>query len=315
MPGEALRSRRCTNPNLKMKNVVQCIGSLFVPLLLAIFTVIITFQQRDDASQQRLQDLNISRAQRDQDKQIAEEKRLADDINSEKQRNMSRDQRQHELEVEQQRYEQERDKYLDNLLLSYYNEIGELLKEANGTLSSHPILSALTRAKTLNVIEQVGARKAVNLIKFLYDANQLSLGMQSLDLTNARLNNLDLSSLPTLRGAYFIGADLTNASFAGKDLSHTYFLNVRMRHASFDFANISFASFRNVDLTQSTFKKAYGMNMYFEFCTIEGVDFTEAQFYNRGQDGPVANFIDSTLSQSTFRRANFSAMQLCAFVI
>ena len=122
-----------------MKDVVQCVGSLFVPLLLAIFTVIITFQQRDEASQQRLQDLNISRAQRDQDKQIAEEKRLADDINSEKQRNMSRDQRQHELEVEQQRYEQERDKYLDNLLLSYYNEIGELLKEANGTLSSHPI--------------------------------------------------------------------------------------------------------------------------------------------------------------------------------
>jgi uncharacterized protein YjbI with pentapeptide repeats len=216
---------------------------------------------------------------------------------------MSRDQRQHELEIEQQRYEQERTKYLDNLLLSYYNEIGQLLKETNGTLSSNSITSILTRAKTLNIIEQVGHRKAVHLIKFLYDANQLSLGLKSLDLTDAQLNNIDLSNLQTLHNVYFKGVHLNNASFAGKDLSNATFLNVQLRGANFSGTNLSFAVFRNVDLTDSTFTEAVGINIYFEYCKMERNNFTNAHFNAKENSAVPQGFIDSTLTSSTFHNA------------
>jgi hypothetical protein len=85
MPEEARSSNRRSCFGITVKNILQCIGSLLVPLLLAVFTVIITFEQRKEAHQQRLQDLNISREQREQDKRIASEKRDADDINAEKQ--------------------------------------------------------------------------------------------------------------------------------------------------------------------------------------------------------------------------------------
>ena len=318
MPEEAEISQKCACCGLKIKDILQCMGHLVVPLLLAIFTVVITFEQRQDTQQQRMQDLNISREQREQDKltaekqrdhdkKIAEEKRFADDINAEKQRNMSHDQRQHEISIEQQRYEQEREKYHDNLLLSYYDDVGKLLKESNGTLSSNPIISALVRAKTLNVVEQVGPKKSVYLIKFLYDANQLSLGLKSLDLTNAQLNNIDLSTLPTLSNIYFIGAHLNNASFSGQDLSGSHFANVRLQQANFSRANISFTVFQNVDLTKSTFREANGIDMYFEYCRMEYVDFSEVRFDQSERSGTLTGFIDSTLTLSIFRHATLSS--------
>lgn len=91
-------------------------GTLLLPLVLGIFTVVITFDQRNDARIQRLEDRrqidqNNSATQRDldkaaaqqqrqHDKSIADSKREGDDVNAEKQHNLSHGQQLFELDIE-----------------------------------------------------------------------------------------------------------------------------------------------------------------------------------------------------------------------
>jgi hypothetical protein len=136
-----------------MKEIFQCISSLLLPLVLGLFTVIITVHQQNVASRQRYedrllaeeQDLNISRDQRIQDRNIAEAKRIQDDLIAEKQRNMSEQQRAHELNITQRQLR-------DSLLVTYMNDIGMLLKTNNGSLINDPLTAILARVKTLTAI-------------------------------------------------------------------------------------------------------------------------------------------------------------------
>jgi uncharacterized protein YjbI with pentapeptide repeats len=330
---------------LTAKNLLQVISQLLLPLLLTIFTVVITFDQRNEnrvqraedrrlADVQRLQDLNISREQRENDKWIAEEqrqhdkqiaadKRAADDLNADIQRNMTRDQRMYEIDVEQERYKKENEKYLDALLLSYYNEMGELFQRINGSsLSYSPTIFALARAKTLNVIEQVGPIRATHLVKFLYGAGQLSIGEKSLDLSEAYLNNIDFRSQRTLLNIHLAGAHLNNASFDGQDVSHASFRGAQLNNATFrgsicigtifdrahlvaadfSYANISNATFFEVDLRRSMFYKTTGSNPRFKYARIQEANFSDVDW--KFDDGDTSGFIDSNLADSHFHRAN-----------
>ncbi len=328
-------------------NLLQIISQLLLPLLLAVFTVVITFDQRNEnriqrtedrhlADEQRLQDLNISREQRESDKliaeqqrqhdkQIAAEKRAADDLNADIQRNMTRDQRMYEINVEQERYKKDNDKYLDALLLSYYNEMGELFQRTNGSsLSVNPTISSLARAKTLNVIEQVGPIRAAHLVMFLYGAGQLTIGEQPLDLTNAYLNNINLQSQRTLINIHLAGAYLNNAVFDDQNVSYANFQGAQLNNASFkrsicigtvfdnahlvaaDFshADITNARFVKVDLRRSMFHKTTGSNPRFQYARIQESNFSDVNwhFERLGSSG----FIDSNLAVSNFHRANLT---------
>ncbi|CAF4839095.1 unnamed protein product, partial [Rotaria sp. Silwood2] len=92
---------------------------------------------------------------------------------------------------------------------------------------------SLTRAKTLNVIEQIGPITTVHLLMFLYDAGQLSIGEKSLDLTEARLNTIDLRNQRSLINISLKGTHLNNASFVGQNLSYGNFTDVHLNHANF----------------------------------------------------------------------------------
>jgi uncharacterized protein YjbI with pentapeptide repeats len=240
---------------LTIKDLLYILSQLLLPLILAIFTIFITFDQRNEnriqreedrrlSDEQRLQDLNISSEQRENDrwvadeqrrhdKQIAVDKRQSADINADIQRNIIRDQRLYKLNIEQERYNKEHEKYLDNLLLSYYNEMGELFQKASeSSLSDHPISFSLARAKTLNVIEQIGPTRAGHLIMFLYGTGQLTIENKSIDLSQAYLNNIDLRSQRTLIRIYLVGAYLNNASFDGQDLSYANFQGAQYQSSS-----------------------------------------------------------------------------------
>ncbi|CAF1153886.1 unnamed protein product [Adineta ricciae] len=340
--------RRC---GLTHKVLFQVISQLLLPLLLAVFTVVITFDQRNEiraqrtedrylASEQRQQDMNISRDQRDNDRQIAEqqrqhdkqiaaEKRTADDLNAAIQRNMTRDQRMYEIEVEQERYRKENEKYLDALLLSYYNEMGDLFQRINGTLLfNNPTTFSLARAKTLNVIEQVGPIRAVHLIMFLYGAGQLSVGNKSLDLTEAFLNQINLRSQRTLKHIYLIGAYLNNAVFDGQDVSYANFRGAHLNHASFrgatcigtifddahlnsadfSFANITKASFIRSNLQLSTFYRTVGNDFNFEKARMQETNFSQADFDCDFRK--PSGFIDSNLARSNLQNARLRACYL-----
>jgi hypothetical protein len=170
------RCRRCCQ--LTLKKFMIIISNLLLPLILIVFTIVITLQQRQDAEkqrqedqaiarEQRFQDLNLSLMAREQDKDLARQQRDNDRYIADLERNMSR-------EINREQYEDEREHYFNGQLTNYLNEIGQLLKENNGSLVNNPTIHAIARAKTLHILRSdIGPVRAVSIIRFLYDAQQL----------------------------------------------------------------------------------------------------------------------------------------------
>ncbi|CAF1294465.1 unnamed protein product [Rotaria sordida] len=216
---------------LTLKQSLNYASSLLLPLMLGVFTIVITLHQTNLAQRQRLedqqlakiqreQDLNNAKIQREQDLKTSAQQRLEDREQAKKQRaldkeiadqqlNSSEEQRRHEMNIALAQYR-------DNLLIDYIREIGELLKTNNGSLTNDFVTKTLARAKTLAVIRQLDPSRNIELIRFLYEAGQLSTGKNPLDLSTARLNNIDFSSFSNLNMSRLSlsGAHLSNSSFA-----------------------------------------------------------------------------------------------------
>jgi hypothetical protein len=164
--------------NERMKTLFQFLSSLLLPLMLGVFTVVITFQQQATARQQCLEDRNDSRLQREQELIIA------------------RYQREQELKIaEMQRETQKnsmKDQYRDQVLVAYFKEIGKMLKEENRSLTANWLSSTRARGKTLNTIRQLDGPRNSQIIRFLYEAGQLTATNESvpLDISTAELINI-----------------------------------------------------------------------------------------------------------------------------
>jgi uncharacterized protein YjbI with pentapeptide repeats len=328
---------------LTCKDLLNVVVHLFLPLSLGVFTIVITLHQqnistiqrledrewarnqrdqdlnnsaqqreqdkltaklqREEDQLRRLQDLNISALQRDLDLQIAATKNRADDLNAEKQRIMSQEQRYHEMEVEKFRYDQERDKYLDELVLSYINEIGQLLKENNGLLTRNNVSAALARAKTLNVAGQLDPPRSAQLVQFLYNAEQLTVGHFPLDLTGAALNGIMLSPsarLLPMKKMCLAGALLINASFADQDISDWDFTGAQLTGASFIRCTCNRTKFNRATLVRADFSHAILHRTQFVHA-----DMSLATFYQILPDDFV--FFNLTkLTAANFTDAHFS---------
>ena len=269
---------------------------------------IVAREQREENELRRFQDLNISTSQRDDDLYTAELKRNADNLNAEKQRNISLEQRQYELQMEQQRYEkqlaieherheQERARYQAQLSLSYMNEIGNLLEKYKGSLNSNPISAALTRAKTLNVIGQLGSNRSRPLIEFLHDAKQLTTKNNPLDLSGAQLNGIDFSGPSGLHIR-------RNLSLVGIHLNGAVFKDLEIFQWDFTAASLNGAIFRNCNITNTIFDRASLINADFSFSYLDMNTFSNA-------DLTMSNFHAATARSSLFNdailiKANFS---------
>ncbi len=100
---------------LKPKDTLKFISSLILPLVLGIFTIVITIQQQNSAKIQREEDRKVSQLQ-------LELERNLNDI-----------------------------KYRNEVLDTYVKGMGQLLKEDNGSPTSNEVMAMLARAKTLNI--------------------------------------------------------------------------------------------------------------------------------------------------------------------
>ena len=158
------RVNRCLTSN----NALHLLSSLLLPLILGIFTVVITFEQQRITRQQWLADKNESRLQREQELQIAIDERTV-----------------------QTRMNQER--YKDELLVAYIKEIGDMLQENNGSLTSNKLTHILARAKTINAIGQLDGFRQTLILRFLYEADQLTITdrYDTLDISTAQFVNID----------------------------------------------------------------------------------------------------------------------------
>ncbi|CAF1484852.1 unnamed protein product [Rotaria sp. Silwood1] len=286
-------------------------SALLLPLLLAIFTVVITFEQKADADKQRFedrelaqkqrqQDLNQSILSRENDRTIADAKRLADDLNAEKQRNMSR-------ELEESRYKQERHRYFDELLVSYLNDIGQLLKENNGSLTSNPAPAALARAKTLQIAPHIGPVRVAQLIHFLYDAGQLTREKNPLDVSGAYFHGVDLST-SSLRHISLVGAYMNNSSFTGQDVSEGDFHNTHLNGADFSKANCTNTSFSEATMIDANFSQAILHLATFSHVQLIRANFSQTNFTNIMFES--ANMMETDFSHTSLFSIKFSKVDL-----
>ncbi|CAF5051250.1 unnamed protein product, partial [Rotaria sp. Silwood1] len=144
----------------RIKYVLQFISSLLLPLVLAIFTFVISIQQEDAARQQRDLDKSLSAAEQHK----AEAERVL-------QRNITAE------------------KYKNELFDTYIKEIGQMLEKYNGSLLSNDVAVMLIRAKTLNMFRRLDPQHNIYIIRFLYEA-QLHDEIRenrSLNLSTAKL--------------------------------------------------------------------------------------------------------------------------------
>ncbi|CAF5168968.1 unnamed protein product, partial [Rotaria sp. Silwood1] len=71
--------------------------------------------------------------------------------------------------------------------------MGRLLEKNNGSLTSNEVAATLARAKTLNIFRQLDAQRNIRIIRFLYEAKQLSEIHENrpLDLSTTKLPDID----------------------------------------------------------------------------------------------------------------------------
>ncbi|CAF3002386.1 unnamed protein product [Rotaria sp. Silwood2] len=298
------RSHRCVK---LYKHTVKLVSALFLPLLLAIFTVIVAFEQRKENQQQRFEDRELARTHREQELNISilarEADKLAARLQRENDREIAESQGNMSRQLEDYRYEQERIKYLDSLLANYLDDIGQLLKENNGSLTSSFLAAALGRAKTMHILRMgIGSIRSSQIIHFLYDAGQLTVNQNPLDLSNAPLDGIYLTG-SSMNSLSLVRTRLINASFIGLDVSNGNFVGAYLKNANFSGANCTNVDFQQANLFQSDFSSAILTNAKFDhndlaYSTLANTSLINVKFHS-------ANLSYTTLASSDCTNATF----------
>lgn len=341
---ETSPNRRRCNFSLNTKDLLHVVSSLLLPLILSVFTIVITVQQQRIAREQRIQDLNnsaqqraedrqmgidqriqdkqIAKEQRDQDEQrrlqdlkIAEDKRKQDDELAEKQRNMSEKQRTHELAIEAARYEKEHEKYLDALLLNYINDISTLFLSNNGSLTLNPIVRMLVRSKTLIISRQLDPSRKTHIVRFLYEASQLINGQNPLDLSTADFHGIQLGSevqYSRMPGLYLFGTNLNNASFYRLDLVNANFSQASLRNAAFLDINIERVDFSYALLFETYFKDSDISDSVFNNANIQYSTFLNSPVFHSTFTNTVLRHVDLKYGH-LFEYCNFTNIRLAGW--
>ena len=159
------RSRK--HCGLTRREIIHILSSLALPLMLGIFTVVITLDQKHIPSKQRVEDrhaadeqheqvLNISGQQRREDRDLVREQRIQDLNRAILQRQLERkiaDETQNISEQSRIHQSQLEDKsHRDQLLTNYMSEMSDLLQLNNGSLTNNDLTRIFVRLKTLTLI-------------------------------------------------------------------------------------------------------------------------------------------------------------------
>ncbi|CAF3061609.1 unnamed protein product [Rotaria socialis] len=157
---------------LKLKYGLQFMSSLLLPLVLGVFTAIITIQQQSAAREQRNQDRNASEKQRLEDQMAAKQLRELEGTLSD-------------------------NRYKDDAFDAYIKEIGTMMQNNHGMLTSNLVTATITRAKTLTIFRRLDASRNIQIIQFLYEAGQLGEknNQSALDISTAELREVDFRYL------------------------------------------------------------------------------------------------------------------------
>ncbi|CAM2713876.1 unnamed protein product [Rotaria socialis] len=246
MDGSAIETR--DQKSVKFRGGLRFISSLLLPLTLGIFTIVITFQQQTAAKQQRNDDREAAQQQRDQ----------ASNLDS-------------------KRYQNDR-------FDAYIKEMGKLLKENHGEIISSKVAITLARVQTLNIFRQLDAQRNVHIIRFLYEAKQLTDTPEnrSLDLSTAELSDIDFreSSInkKILNNLSLTDIFLSNATFIGITMAHVNFALTQFNTANFLLAEINNANFSSAAFNNTSFASTSLSNTIFAGATFKDANFSSTKF-------------------------------------
>ena len=316
---------------LTYRDLVKLAANLVLPLTLGIFTAVITLHQqnvtskqrledRQLATEQRMQDLNISRLQRLEDRQLAREQREQDLNISHEQREQDKQiaklQRDQEIKLAEEKLAHDKmlaeEKLRDELFAKYMNDIIQLLKETNGSLTNDPMTAFIVRVKTLTIIRQLDPIRNTHLIRFLYDANQLTNGANPIDLSDAELDGINMSMASTFRqeihNLSLVGAYLRNSSFSKLDLFNSNFSRSRLDHANFALSILSDADFSDAVIVHADLSSTQIFRSRFNRVHGRRVNFFEA--YANNTRFTNANLILAKFTRCTCQSADFDNAHL-----
>ncbi|CAF3476460.1 unnamed protein product [Rotaria socialis] len=258
--------------SLKLKDGLKFASSLLLPLALGVFTVIITFEQHNSSKQQREVDRKGSELQREQERNLTDQK------------------------------------YQNDRFDTYINAMAKLLEENSGSLRRNDVTSTVARVKTLNTFRQLDAHRNVQIIRFLYEAKQLTDTPEnlSLDLSTAKLFNIDFrdAAVDTKLGV----KKLDQISLAGIFLSNVTFADIQIRHANFSHAQFHIANFSLGLIDDANFSSASLNHANFSFGIIRNVIFESSSL--RHINFSSGNIRNVTFESSSLRHINFLSVSL-----
>ncbi len=256
------RSRR--SHSTLSRNVRILLSSLVIPLIFGVITILVTLRQHQQADRHFDVHMNFSR-----------EQRLDDDIRSQIQR-----EQQWKIAIMNQeaRSKIAIDQYRNKLFLDYMKEISVLLKESNSSLTSNSLTHTIARFKTLTVLQHLDGLRRRHVIRFLYEARQLTNTKESnaLDISTADLIDIhyDTSSWFLHRGKISLaGVYLQNSTFHEITLHNVNFSNARLYNVNFSSTRLYTIDFSSTRLYTIDFSSAF----------LRYVTFSSARFLSNDQ--------------------------------
>jgi uncharacterized protein YjbI with pentapeptide repeats len=193
-----------------------------------------------------------------------------------------------ELEVENQRAQ-------DEALQAYLDQMSQLLIDKERPLHRSQrgdSLSTVARARTLTVLPRLEGERKGSVLQFLVESNLITKNRLILKLKGA-----DLS------GAYLRGATLGGADLSGVDLSRADLSGANLSYADLSYANLSNTNLEDTDLWGAKLEHADLSEAHLTSAILQGADLTEA-ILNK------ANLQAVDMTEAILYKANLQAVDM-----
>ncbi|CAF1282478.1 unnamed protein product, partial [Didymodactylos carnosus] len=234
---------------------LQLFSSMLVPLMIGVFTIVTTVQQRETNRQQHLSDRQIAQLQREQDMHVASEQRN------------------------------------ETVFTMYIKEMFDLLQQSNSTSINSEMTQNLIRIKTVTALRQLDSSRKLFLIQFLYVSHLIGVPtisqsdeegeqLKEIDLAGANLAAVDFSritekaSLKRDEEIQFVlqYVNLENASFSNLNLKESDFTGSNLQNVDFRNAKRECVKFIDCQLQSADLRVPIGWNCINRIDDPEGPD-------------------------------------------
>jgi uncharacterized protein YjbI with pentapeptide repeats len=265
------------------KTIWDWLQLLIVPLMLALITVVFTWQQ--NVRQNELEDQRAQQAQKIENQRAEAERELAD-----------------------QRAQ-------DEALQAYLSQMGSLLLEKNLRESKEDSEErTLARARTLTVLGRMDPSRKEAVIQFLDEA-------ELVHRVEGRGSIVMLGSAD-LRGAVLSDPDVNDPNLAA-NLSGAHLVDAKLRDVELGFANLRYADLRDANLPYTDLRNAELGHAKLRDANLRQADLRDVNLYVADLVGAnlsgadlagvnlrFANLSDANLSDANLSDANLSGANL-----